>query len=284
LTQEYEKINLFMMDGIEFKFTYHPRGDSHVLPAYDAAQALYGIARSLSITTHYALNGRVIHQAPSLKNAKVLVTPPRAGSFEFIVPIVDLVTSREVVGGTVSTVMGGLILALTKLIYRRATGQPEQNTSDEVARLQREKHGDIDALTEIINQDIQRIHRPFLGANVTHLNIYGGENHIGVFDQKTCDYAKTKVLGDKPEEFVGNVASFNANTFNGGLWLKEEGRVIAFSKDRSSIVKDEERALLAWSLSEYAHGRSGVLRIRGISLRSKQGQLKRIFVISVEKA
>ena len=278
------------MYGIEFKFTYHPRGDSHVLPAYDAAQALYGIARSLSITTHYALNGRVIHQAPSLKNARVLVTPPRAGSFEFIVPIVDLVTSREVVQQVTAGVIvgagglaGKLIYDLTKLIYRRATGQPEKNTSDEVARLQREKHGDIDALTEIINQDIQRIPRPFLGANVTYLNIYGGENHIGGFDQKTYDYAKTKVLGDKPEEFVGNVASFNANTFNGGLWLKEEGRVIAFSKDRSSIVKDEERALLAWSLSEYAHGRSGVLRIRGISLRSKQDQLKRIFVVSVEK-
>lgn len=272
------------MSGIEFKFTYHPRGGAHALSAYDAAQALYGIARSLSITTHYAVNGRVIKQATSLTNAKVLVTPPRAGSFEFIVPIVDLVTSREVVQGTISTVAGGLILGLAGLIYRRATGQPEQKLGEDVAKLQRERHGDIDALTETIDQDIQRIHRPFLGAGVTHLNIYGGENHICIFDQKTYDYAKTKILGDKPEEFVGNIASFNANTFNGGVWLKEEGRVIAFKKDRSTSIKDEERALLAWSLSEYAHGRSGMLRIEGIALRSKQRQLKRIFVMSVTKA
>lgn len=271
------------MQSVEFKFTYYPVGGASTLAAYDAAQALYGIARSLSITTHYVLNGRVIKQAPSLLHAQVMVAPPRAGSFEFIVPIVDLLTSKEVIAGTISTVGGGLIVELTKLLYRRATGQPEKTSSDEIMRLQREKHGDIDALSEAVEQDVLRLHRPFNGP-ITHLNIYGGENYIGNFNHKTYDYAKTKTLSDEPEEFIGNVASFNANTLNGGLWLKDEERVVAFSKDRSVHFKEDERALLAWSLNEYAHSRHGLLRLTGFSLKSKQEQLKRIFVTAVKKA
>ncbi|GEM_PF-3603819 len=46
--------------------------DDNVLDLYDGAQALVGFQRSLAITTHLIVNGEVITQAPSLKNAQIL--------------------------------------------------------------------------------------------------------------------------------------------------------------------------------------------------------------------
>ena len=75
------------MAEIYFRFKYEQRDKSEVLDAYDTSQALYGMSRSLSIITHYALNKQIIKQGPVLKGARVLVVPPVAGSFEFILPI-----------------------------------------------------------------------------------------------------------------------------------------------------------------------------------------------------
>ncbi len=64
------------MDEVYFRFNYEQRDKSEVLDAYDASQALYGMSRSLSIVTHYALNKQIIKQGPALKGARILVVPP----------------------------------------------------------------------------------------------------------------------------------------------------------------------------------------------------------------
>ena len=56
--------------------------DDHLLDFYDAAQAMAGFQRSLAITTHLIVNGTVITQAPSLKNAKIYSEPPESGSWK----------------------------------------------------------------------------------------------------------------------------------------------------------------------------------------------------------
>jgi hypothetical protein len=86
------------MAEAEFRFIYESEDGSNNLDAYDASQALYGISRSLSILTHYVLHRRVIKQAPSLEGAKVLIEPPRPGSFDFIIPIITDPDVRAVAG------------------------------------------------------------------------------------------------------------------------------------------------------------------------------------------
>jgi len=46
---------------VEFSLSFEgDRADRHELDFYDAAQAMLGFQRSLAITTHLVLNGKVI--------------------------------------------------------------------------------------------------------------------------------------------------------------------------------------------------------------------------------
>jgi hypothetical protein len=273
------------MGDMDFRFTYHPEDGSNSLGAYDASVALYGIARSLSITTHYVLHGKIIKKAPALRGAKVLVLPPREGSFDFIAPIVDFVSSRseDIALSLTVGMAGNYLVDLTKLLYRRLTGQSEQVVTGQVESLRREKPGEVDALGDALEEDVVRMHRPLDGP-VQYFNIYGGHQNIGQFDRATYDYAKTKILGENVEDFEGNVASFNANSLNGRFWLITDERTVSFNKDRDVVFSDQDRKLLAWSLNEYANGRAGRLIISGIPLRSRQGNLKSVFVRRVRRA
>ena len=260
------------MATLPLRFSYLPDDGTHALSAYDAATALYGISRSTAIVAHYVANNKIIKQAPSLKNVQIFVRPPQPGSFEFWVDI------APAVGLGLAT---NFLSDLLKYLYRRASGLKELPKTPELSEVLYTKSGEIDSLSDAIEEDVVRIHRPLEAKNVQIFNIYGGTQHFGSFNGTTYDYAKTKTRGSIDEEFIGNVASLNANTINGRFWLADEERTIGFNQDKDTKLPKKERGLLAWSLNEYANGRSGHIKIVGIPLRSKQGLLKRVFVKSV---
>ena len=73
---------------INLTFSYSGEdAENHQLDFYDTAQALIGFERSLALTTHLVLNGKIITQAPSLRGAKIFVIPPAAGSWEIVAGI-----------------------------------------------------------------------------------------------------------------------------------------------------------------------------------------------------
>lgn len=272
------------MKRFEFTFSYKPHGGATELSAYDGAQALYGIARSLSITTHYVIHKRIIKQAPSLKGARILIAPPKAGSFEFIAPIIDLASSgsQPIVLTSMSGLSFNFLSDLTKLLYRRLSGLSEKPETDELDNLLRRKSGDVDSLADAIGEDIVRLHRPIDG-NVDQFNVYDSIRPVGDFDRQTQDYAKTKVISDEEEEFTGNVSSFNANTKSGRFYIDDEERTVAFKIDRDTEIPSKKIKLLSWSLNEYANEREGALLLTGRALRSRQGLLKAIFITDISK-
>jgi hypothetical protein len=159
------------MAEAEFRFIYNPKDGSNNLDAYDAAQALYGISRSLSILTHYTLHRRVIKQAPSLEGAKVLIEPPRVGSFEFIIPIITDPNCMAVTQNLTASVL----YDLGKIIYRRLAGKSETPSSAEIQALERQAPGDLDALSDSINEDMVRIHRPLISDDARcNMTVNGG--------------------------------------------------------------------------------------------------------------
>src|ERR1700683_1535353 len=110
------------MAEAEFRFIYETEDGSNSLDAYDASQALYGISRSIAILTHYTIHRRIIKQAPSLAGARVLVEPPRPGSFEFIVPII-MDPDIRAIG---ESIIAATLYDLTKVIYARLTGKSDR--------------------------------------------------------------------------------------------------------------------------------------------------------------
>ena len=68
---------------LEIALTYQGKdADKHGLDFYDASRALIGFQRSLALTTHLILHDEIITQAPSLKDATIIVRPPEDGSWK----------------------------------------------------------------------------------------------------------------------------------------------------------------------------------------------------------
>jgi hypothetical protein len=117
--------------------------------------------------------------------------------------------------------------------------------------------------------------------NVNHFHIYGGTTQIGNFNQSTYDHAKARELGGG-EEFIGTIASLNANSDNGRIYLKSEERTVGFKKDRSlTRLAIGDRRLLSWSLDRYTNGKDGTIKLIGKALRNREERITSIFVTSV---
>ena len=274
-----------MSDAV-FRFTYRPGNKTNDLNAYDAAEALYGISRSISILTHYAIHRRVIKQAPSLRDARVLVQPPVQGSFEFIIPIIHFVSDPSNMAGIAQGFQASVLYDLTKVIYSRLAGRSEQTSSRQMQELARQRAGELDALADAVNEDVVRIQRPIAydQSNQMNLVVHGGMVNIVNLDRGTYDYAKTKVLGEHEEEFLGHVQSFNGSTNQGRFWIEAEERTVGFSVHKMTRLSATARRSLSWSLDQWVSKLEGFLHLRGYPLSSKTGLLKHVYVTSVARA
>ena len=274
------------MADAEFRFTYKPEDGSSSLDAYDASQALYGISRSLSILTQYALTRRIIKQAPSLDGARILVVPPQRGSFEFIVPVIQVVTDPANIQAVAQGLSSSFLYDLTKLVYRRLAGKSETTSSEQIQSLSRQAPGDLDALADTITDDLVRIQRPLISDHRGTFNIVvnGGSMNIVNLDRNTYDFAKTKVLGEHEEEFFGYVRSFNGSTIQGRFWIETEERTVGFSVNRNSRLATTARRTLSWSLDQWVSRLEGFVFITGVPLSSKTGLLKHVFLTGVRRA
>jgi hypothetical protein len=76
---------------LEFVLAYEGNlAERSTIDFYDVSHALAGFQRSLALTTHLILNDEVITQAPSLKNAQILLRPPETGSWKAVATIVGV--------------------------------------------------------------------------------------------------------------------------------------------------------------------------------------------------
>ncbi len=274
------------MAEAEFRFVYKPKDGSNSLDAYDASQALYGISRSLSIFTHYAINRKVIKKAPALEGAKVLIEPPKAGSFEFIVPIVQVLTDPVNVAGVSQGFTASFLYDLAKTVYRRLAGKSEATSSADMQALARHSSGDLDALSDSVNEDVVRIQRPLISDHnrTYNITVTGGTLNIVDLNRDTYDYAKTKVLGNTEHEFFGYVRSFNGGTVQGRFWVEAEERTVGFSVNRTTKISEANRRTLSWSLDQWVSKLEGFIFLKGYPLSSKTGILKHVFITSVKRA
>ena len=79
---------------VQFELSYFGEdADDHEIDLYDVSQALIGFQRSLAITTHLILNGKIITQAPALKGAQIFAFPSEEGSWKTKAGIVLLSTA-----------------------------------------------------------------------------------------------------------------------------------------------------------------------------------------------
>lgn len=277
------------MTDIKLKFDGR-LSDNHVLDFYDAARAMTGFQRSLALTTHLVVNGEIITQAPSLKNAEILVTTPDAGSWELVATIVGAAW----VAGTASkdTPLGHLLYSVYDYVIANTLGF---HVDYEKSLYQKYKEGlvdrnitpeKLDSLMEKTESSIADMHRPIVAsesanqARLFWLN-HSGADQIGPdMTEISYDYISRTIRQPEIIAHEGLVSSYNVNTYKGRIFILDEQRPIPFELEDSAKNRNSVN-LVTSSLRTNAstrETRDGLITLHGNRLESSTGRLKALMV------
>lgn len=245
--------------------------------AYEGGRALLGLARSFSITTHLFVNDQVITQATALKNAQILLRPIKEGSlefpFEFLIPGIDAL--RDGVYATI-------FWEFTKYALSRAVGAKTPTISNQTKKIISEKAGALDAVIDRLEAPLKEAHRP-IGRGAENAIIIQGDNNIINLNTRSQEHLETTVRDDVPAVWSGSIASFNANSGAGGLYVEDVERVIGFHPEIDGGFDNSTKQIIVENMLSYTRRRNSKIHLRGYGERTNSGMLKRIAVTSVLK-
>lgn len=283
--------------------------DQNMIQFYDVAHALWGFERTIAITTHLLLNGKVITQSPSAKGFQLLVPVPEAGSWKWNVTVaigsaigaLGLAPpdsqfgwlAKSAVSYVISETLGfepNFDETLGKQIEQYREQNPPIRLPDDLSNSR------FDSVIEKCESGLRAMHRPiaFSGtaerADVSWSVGPKNGQFDSYLDDKTYNYIAKTVTAEDIEEFVGYVSSYNSNTYNGRIFIPQENRNLPFTLAPESITLDAIR-LLTSSLRTNAIARrnsaffgDGDVKLRAFRNETVNGRTKSLYVIDVEEA
>lgn len=289
------------------KFTLSFEGndaEEHRLDFYDAAQAMLGFQRSLALTTHLVLNGEIITQAPSLKNAQIFAKPPSEGSWE-VIATVGFIGSAIYKLGTApkSTPIGHLVYSAYDYMIKGALGshvdydktlgqQYEELKKHEGNELPIIGESQLDSLIEKCEPAIKEIHRPIIKSKTAtsgQINAsIGKKSEIidAVFDEESYSYIVQTDQTTEIETFSGRISSYNINTFKGRIFLPDLKRPVSFilaEPARTAANVDKiTRSLRMNARDRFKKGEdNGERTVQALRNVSRTGRLKSIYIVAM---
>lgn len=279
----------------DFALSYTGREASQgEIDFYDVAHALVGFQRSLALTAHLVQNNEIITQAPSLKNARIFVTPPREGSWEVVASAIFGMGANAALSPKDSEA-GQLTRRVYDYVLKNALGKDvdfDKAFGDGIVAQVENGHineSKLDSLTEKCENAIIEMHRPIVWSGTAlsaRIYINGDrDKRVGPrLSPETYEHAKRTVEFKTPDLFVGMVSSYNANTFKGRIFIPEQGRPIPF--ELSDVVRNRNVIKeVTGSLSQNALSRSnsqGRIGLKAFRRESSSGRLKSSYVIEVQ--
>lgn len=222
--------------------------DRHQFQAYDGYMALAGMARTLSLVTHYAETGKIRQKGDFEGRHAVTATAPRPGSI-----IVDLAVLLEAVPSQVfgvAAVAGAPFLyALVNRVLARNLGEPPSGDAV-LAPILEKKAGDLEALVAVSEAAIRQAHT-VIGNGATAMQIIGGANVLNTFDEDTKEYVQGTVVDEKVQKSHFSVSAFNANSGYGSVFDASLGRTVPFKMTRATL--SGVRTVFSWGLDQYTN-------------------------------
>ena len=274
--------------------------DEHEIDFYDVAQALMGFQRSIALTTHLVLNDEIITQAPSLKGAKLLALPPEEGSWK-ITAVIALTGIYNIATAPPETPLGHLVYSAYDYVVSESLGYHvdyKKSLGQQYEEIQQEKKSKIpilsqnrfDSLSEKCETALKDMHRPIFGkgtaekAEIT-ANIFGQRKVLGhPLDENTFEFIHKTNESDEPELIIGQISSYNSNTFKGRIYTVGEGRPVPF--ELFVTARDTKTVLIITnSLTANAQrsegNERGIIYCRAYRKTSRTGMLKGFKIIFV---
>jgi hypothetical protein len=252
------------------------------LPAYEATQSLYGIARSALIATNYLAEGRVRRRDFSPNGFELNIITNRPGSFETVFELVTDPTTMAILGALGLSVAGNFATDFIKSMWRRATGQRADPIIEELEASGSLSGGDLAAVIDAIEPAMRETHKS-IGYGANSIVIISGDHNVVSFNGRTKEYVNSSTLDDAIQAKLFSIGSFNANSGYGRAFDLEEGRTIAFQLaqgvDRTTI-----NTILS-SISSYARRRrlgdeiASAIALRYNAVVSTDGRVKKLIVL-----
>ncbi|MCH9757808.1 MAG: hypothetical protein K0U19_01720 [Proteobacteria bacterium] len=267
--------------------------DHHLIDMYDMAQALIGFQRSIALTTHLVLNGKIITQAPSLKGANIQAFPSEEGSWKMTAVVFAGIYSLSTLPN--DSPLGHLIFSTYDYVIKESLGFHVDYKQS--LREQYEKHKDVkekipqqhqvDSLIEKCNTAISEIHRPIRKKSVVGAKIFSNlgqtDANVGIpMNLKTYQYIHEEFYDKELYIITGRISSYNSNTLKGRIYVFEEGRPISFTltDTNNEFVRLIVTSLSANAIHEYEKQyRTVSCVVRKV--KTKNGDLKRYLIIRV---
>ena len=287
------------MGQLEVSLSYKgSSADGNSIDFYDVSQALVGFQRTSALTTHLVLNGTIITQSPSLKNAHIQVFAPEAGSWKITAIIGTVLLSAGV--ASQDSVLGHLLTSAYDYVLSETMGVHvnfDETLGETISRsthLDRPRdldEGEFDAVIEKVEKAVTDIHRPISHSETATTAIIGISKSGRItrplgptLDAETYAYLNSEVLGNKKLSYVGKVSSYNTNTYKGRLYVEHEGRPVPMTLSdniRSKrYVRKIVQSLSANALDRFDPGAN--IEFDAFEYESKSGRLKRYYVVDID--
>lgn len=289
--------------GIEFTLTYEGRdSDRHEIDLYDVCQALIVLQRSLALTTHLVLNDEIITQSPSLKGAHIYALPADEGRWKLTATIIIGTATAFYSLSTApkDTALGHLIYSAYDYVvseslgvhvdYTKTLGQLYEESKRQGQNIPQLRQSQLDSLIEKCSTAIRDIHRPIYKtqtADSASIAAWIKNQFLQVgtdFTIQTFQYMATFQAGDTPELINGRVASYNANTYKGRIYVPAEGRPVPFELSNTARTDQTVKIIvtsLGLSALKHYESENGMVYCRVIKSKSKSGQLKGYLILEV---
>lgn len=290
---------------VQFELSYEGSdSDSHEIDMYDVSQALIGFQRSLAITTHLVLNGKVIVQAPSLKGAKIYTFPSEEGSWKVKAGILVLGTAAyHVSTAPNNTFLGHLVYSAYDYVisqslgfhvdYNKSLGQLYEEAEEKRIKLPKIREAQLDSVIEKCSAAITEIHRPiYKNKTAKTAKIFTNINNQVVplnptLSIDTFQYIIEEFTNEEIITIQGFVSGYSSNTYKGRIYVPSEERSVPFVLAESirdeMVIRNMVDSLRANALRNYDEKPYEVF-CKAQKITAKTGHLKSYKILAVSSS
>ncbi len=266
------------MTSIPIRIIYHHGDAEHgMLDMYDASVSLQGFARALSITGHALLNeGEIRKKGNRIKGGRLLISPPRRGSFEELITFV--ITNKEAIGASIAA---AAFYDLLKWTWSRALDLAYQPQTPYVRRLEDRIEPFIGEIEEALEPPLEQAHRPIRQNEDMVVSVRRARaGEIIRLDQNTL--ASVSLHTDENiVQITGNVTRYNILSGFGRLYDDNLEKTVSFKI--LDDVSTTQKQLLTWSLhyAQTDHGGKVIFNVKRVI--SAKGIAKRYLLYGVSQ-
>lgn len=248
----------------------------HHIPAYEGAQSIQGISRSLVLINHYFVTGTIRKRAPFTDDIKVYLEPLQRGSLDAILKFIIENPELLALGGAIGVgITTNLITDAIKTIFSRVIGKDYKPKSEDFKEIEEVRPGDLDALVDAIEPSM-RLGHTAIDQGVQNIVIIKGGNNIVNLNSITKEYVNRSEIGDLEDYQDVSVGSLNVNTGYGRVFVHDLGKTVPFSV--VSNPKIGTYSALSHSLDQYANGLPGDVQIKFRRVTAPDGRTKKFLI------